>query len=286
MSSTRLVVGLGLLALRGAARFAERLTGAPSTGVDAAPDGEGRDTDALEGQPSEGSGEGVAPRTKERLSPMVPGALLAVTVDAERWLDRSTPKSKTASSRRSAGGRNRTSLKEATMKRTRELDRRGRREAELGADRVLDAWNSILSDVSMGIIRHVDMDEITRSIDVNAIADRIDIDRIVSRVDVNEIADAVDAARIVGRLDLAQLARQVMEDIGVSQIIRESSGSLAVETVDSLRLRGADADDRVSRFVDGVLRRQQPRDVEVDVEFVDVEPDRPDDEPGIQTEHE
>jgi hypothetical protein len=147
---------------------------------------------------------------------------------------------------------------------------RGRGEAEASIDRVLDAWDALLEAVVGQVLRHLDVNEIARSIDlneiaseidVNAVAARVDVDRLVDQIDIDRIAQRLDVEAIVNRLDLASIARGVLDEIGVEEIIRESSGSLTVQTVDALRARGVDADRRLAELVDRALFRHRGRDV-------------------------
>jgi hypothetical protein len=69
----------------------------------------------------------------------------------------------------------------------------------------------------------------------------------------------VDIATIVSRVDLPGLTEQVMDEVDVGEIIRESSGTMAAETVDALRDQGMRADHLVNRIVDRVLGRKDER---------------------------
>jgi hypothetical protein len=118
------------------------------------------------------------------------------------------------------------------------------------------------------IVQRIDLDRIVQRIDLDAVAARIDLDRIVERVDVDAVAsridlDAivarVDVAAVVARLDLPGLTEQVIEEVDLGEIIRESSSTMASETVDALRVQGMRADGLVSRVVDRILLRQGQR---------------------------
>lgn len=141
---------------------------------------------------------------------------------------------------------------------------RGRAEGEAGVERVAKVWDSLLSDIVVQVLAHVDVDELVSEVDVDAIAARIDIGRLIDRVDIDRIAERIDVEAIVGRLDLAAIAREVLDEIAVEDIIRESSGSLTVQTVDALRARGADADHRLAGLVDRLLGRHAERDLWID----------------------
>jgi hypothetical protein len=115
------------------------------------------------------------------------------------------------------------------------------------------------------VIERVDLDRIVRGIDVQAIVDRIPLDAVVARVDLNQVAARIDVDEIVAkvdveaivqRIDVVGLAREVIDEIDLPAIIRESSGAMAGETVEGIRLQSMDADRLVARVVDKVLRRR------------------------------
>ena len=89
------------------------------------------------------------------------------------------------------------------------------------------------------------------------IVEDLPIEKVVDRVDVNEIVERVDIRGVIDRLDLAEITQDVMDDIDLPSIIRESSGAMASETVQTVRVRGMDADGLVSKIVDRMLRREQ-----------------------------
>jgi hypothetical protein len=87
---------------------------------------------------------------------------------------------------------------------------------------------------------------------VGTVLDRVDLtaiaDELLSRVDLN--------ALIVRHVDLATLAQTVVEAVDIPQIVREASGSLTSETVESIRVQGIEADRAVARLVDRLIRRR------------------------------
>jgi hypothetical protein len=139
----------------------------------------------------------------------------------------------------------------------------GRIETGTGIAAVTEASDELLGLIVDRVLEHVDVNELAASVDVNELAATVDFDRIIDRIDLNEIAARIDIEAILHRLDLAGIAREVLDEIGVEDIIRESAGSLTVETVDALRTRGADADRRVSGLIDRALRRRGQRDLRV-----------------------
>jgi len=94
---------------------------------------------------------------------------------------------------------------------------------------------------------------------VAAVLDEVDLNGVVARVDLDAIAARIDLNAIVASLDLAGLTEQVIDEVDLGEIIRESSGSMATETVDALRVQGMRGDQLVSRLVDRVLLRKGER---------------------------
>ena len=95
---------------------------------------------------------------------------------------------------------------------------------------------------------------------VTAVVDQVDVDRIAARIDVDAIAARIDLEAIVGRLDLSALAQEVLDEVDIGQIVRESSSTMAAETVDALRVQGMRADQLLSGLVDRLLLRAGGRD--------------------------
>jgi len=87
---------------------------------------------------------------------------------------------------------------------------------------------------------------IVQQVTENVIA-QLDFVRIVEQIPVDDIAGAIDVEAIVQRIDLGG-------------VIRESTASLTMETVDAVRSQGVNVDAWAARVVDRVLQRKQPRD--------------------------
>ena len=69
----------------------------------------------------------------------------------------------------------------------------------------------------------------------------------------------MDIDAILARVDLPALTEQVIDEVDLGEIIRESSSTMASETVDALRVQGMHIDGLVSRLVDRVLLRESQR---------------------------
>lgn len=123
-----------------------------------------------------------------------------------------------------------------------------------------------------GLVSTVDLDAVAERIDVEAVVARVDVDRIAARIDVEAVLDRldltetvlerVDLARVVdavlGRMDLPRLVEEVLDEIDLPGIIRESTGTMASDTVRGVRMQGVNADEAVARVVDRLLLRRRP----------------------------
>jgi hypothetical protein len=117
--------------------------------------------------------------------------------------------------------------------------------------------NAIVDDVEIDrILDRIDLDEVVSRVDLDAVVSRVDLDAVVDRVDVDRVVARVDLDAIIGRLDVAAIAQEVIEDVDLPRVIRESSGAMAGETVRTARVQGMHADRLVARIVDTVLRRE------------------------------
>jgi hypothetical protein len=114
------------------------------------------------------------------------------------------------------------------------------------------------------IVHRMDVDAIVQRVDVNGIVDRLDLDAVTARIDIEAIVQRLDLAKIaqevVDELDLAAIAMRVIEEIDLPKIVRESTGTMANETVEGIRAQGMNADQAMGRLVDRLLGRKPGRD--------------------------
>lgn len=116
-------------------------------------------------------------------------------------------------------------------------------------------------------VRRVDLDAAVRRVDVDAVIGRVDVDAVIGRVDVDAVAAALDVDRVaarldldavVERLDLVGIARGVLDALDLPEIVRNSTGALASDTVRTVRTEALAADGAVAGAVDRLLRRGRP----------------------------
>jgi len=113
-----------------------------------------------------------------------------------------------------------------------------------------------LADLDRAAAR-LDLDAVAARLDVEAVLDRLDLTAtVLRRVDLRTVVDAV-----LSQVDLIGLAEQVIDGVDLPEIIRESTGSMASDTVRGVRMQGIEADQAVDqvvgRTVDRLLLRRQ-----------------------------
>jgi hypothetical protein len=128
------------------------------------------------------------------------------------------------------------------------------------------------------VVSHVDLDAIAARLDVDAVAarldieavvdrmdltrlvqERVDLDAIVADVDIDRIAARIDIDAVIDRIDLVGLVQEVIAEVDLPEIIRESTGSMASETVRGARMQGIAGDEAIGRVVDRLLLRRRAR---------------------------
>lgn len=123
------------------------------------------------------------------------------------------------------------------------------------------------------VVDAVDLDEVVAKVDVSAVVERVDLDAAAARLDIDAVLDRIDLTAVVlrrvdlraiveavlDRLDLIGLAVEVIDGVDLPEIIRESTGSMASDTVRGVRMQGVAADEAVGRAVDRLLLRHRGR---------------------------
>ena len=111
------------------------------------------------------------------------------------------------------------------------------------------------------VVERVDIDEVVARVDLDAVVDRIDPTAIVDRLDLDAVAARIDVEKILERLDLVAIAEGVIDELDLTSIIRESTETMASETVGGVRVQSVRADQLVARVLDRALFRRD-RDAE------------------------
>jgi hypothetical protein len=104
----------------------------------------------------------------------------------------------------------------------------------------------------MELVGKVDVDAIAGRLDIDALLDQLDLtDIVLKRVDLVKVVDAV-----LAQIDLITIANEIIEGVDLPEIIRDSTGSMASETVKGVRMQGIGADQAVDRAIDRLLLRR------------------------------
>ena len=121
------------------------------------------------------------------------------------------------------------------------------------------------------VIDRVDLNEVAKGLDVEAVVARVDLDKIAEQIDIEKILDRLDLTttvttrvdlkriidEVLASMDLPALVEEVMDEIDLPEIIRGSTGTMASDTVQTVRMQGVSADELVNRTVDRILLRRK-----------------------------
>lgn len=92
---------------------------------------------------------------------------------------------------------------------------------------------------------------------VDAALDQLDLTALVrERVDIDALVDTVDFESVIDRLPIVEIAEYVIEQTDLPAIIRQSTGGVATDAIDGLRLRSYATDIVAARIVDRLLPRR------------------------------
>jgi hypothetical protein len=111
-------------------------------------------------------------------------------------------------------------------------------------------------DLTALVRDRVELDALVAEVDADAVVARVDLDAIAARIDVDAVARRIDLDAIVNRLDLVALANQTVDGMDLSELIRDSTGSVTDDMVRGVRMQGVQADQAVAGFVARLLRRR------------------------------
>jgi hypothetical protein len=93
---------------------------------------------------------------------------------------------------------------------------------------------------------------------VDGILSGIDITKLVlDHVSIPRLIEGIDVDEVLAELNLSDMARQVVDDIDLPDMIRTSSSALGTDAVIGLRLHTASADDVIERAIGRVVRRRK-----------------------------
>ena len=91
---------------------------------------------------------------------------------------------------------------------------------------------------------------------VTILLEPIDLTQLVKdNVDLNEVVASVDMDEILARIDIAGMAEGVIAEVDLAEIIRQSTGSVASDTVRGVRMQSVAGDEAVGRAVGRIRLR-------------------------------
>jgi hypothetical protein len=112
-------------------------------------------------------------------------------------------------------------------------------------------------DITDIVRERVDLDSLVDEINVERIAARIDPNELAARIDVDRIAARLDLDAVIARVDLPRLVQEVLDDIDLPDLIRESTGTLTADAIEEVRYVSVSADRTIARAVDRFIRRHR-----------------------------
>ena len=99
------------------------------------------------------------------------------------------------------------------------------------------------------------------------------INEAIAVVDLNAIIARLDLEAAISRVDLARLTTELIAEIDLPEIIRDSTGAVASETLRGVRMQSHSGDDAIARAVARLrLRRQRNAVTPATAATVEVEP--------------
>ena len=141
---------------------------------------------------------------------------------------------------------------------------RGRRERVALTSAASRGVLGLVPEVTGALLDQIDLTVlVAERVDLNAVVGKLDIERVLDRVDMDDVATRIDVDAIVERIDVAGLARYIIEELDLPELIRSSMGSITSDTVRGMRMQSIAADDLLGRVVDRALLRRRPRPTEV-----------------------
>jgi hypothetical protein len=89
------------------------------------------------------------------------------------------------------------------------------------------------------------------------VSESVDLDELAEQIDVDRVAERLDLDSLIVRLDLPKLVEEVLAEIDIADLIRQSTGTLTGDAIDEVRYVSVDADRVVARTVDRIIRRRR-----------------------------
>ncbi|MBK9740718.1 MAG: hypothetical protein IPO93_14750 [Actinobacteria bacterium] len=133
---------------------------------------------------------------------------------------------------------------------------------------VNQALDRLVPVIADAIVERLDLtDLVLQQVDLNRIVtqalDGLDLTQLViDRVDIDAIVAEADIDAVIDRVPVIPLAHYVIDEIDLPAIIRQSTGGVASDAVNAVRIQGVGADQLVARLADKVVFRRRQRKVD------------------------
>ena len=125
-----------------------------------------------------------------------------------------------------------------------------RRAFQRTVDTVLDQL-----DLTTLVIEHLDIQRVASTLDMNALVADLDMDRLTDRIDMDRLTARIDIQALLDRVDMPAVAAGVIDELDLTQVIRDVTVGTTSEGVRDVRLRAVEADRMIRRVIDKILSR-------------------------------
>ena len=116
--------------------------------------------------------------------------------------------------------------------------------------------DAMIERIDVGaVVQRVPLAEILGAVDIDALLEQVDLDAVLQHVDIDAIVQRVDMQAILARVDMVGIVSEVLDEIDIGAIVRESTGSITGDAVDGARMTAMRLDTFVGRVADRVLLR-------------------------------
>lgn len=113
-------------------------------------------------------------------------------------------------------------------------------------------------DLTSMVLQRVDLQRV-----VEQTLDRLDLTQLVlDRVDIDAIVAEADLDQVIDRLPLIDLANYIIDEIDLPSIIRDSTGGIATDAMNAVRMQSTQVDTGLAHLVDRILLRHRARAVD------------------------
>jgi hypothetical protein len=125
-----------------------------------------------------------------------------------------------------------------------------RRAFQRTVDTVLDQL-----DLTTLLIEHLDIQRVASTLDMNALVADLDMDELTDRIDMDRLTARIDIQALLDRVDMPAVAAGVIDELDLTQVIRDVTVGTTSEGVRDVRLRAVEADRMIRRIIDKILAR-------------------------------